>query len=372
MLQITEEQKRIRTYLIIAVFTLFSIFMIGLFWLSTTPVTTVTLTLSYLAGLSMIVLPCTLPLVFVIVPICMSQEYKKGLAMALLFGLGMIITLTLYGVAIALIGQSLGLTQVVQYMFLLAGIIALIFGLSELRLIKFELPTYRKMPMFIQKQSDLLKSFLLGLFLGNAGVACPNPATYVIFAYIAGIGDPWLGAALQFVNGIGRFVPLLMLAILGILGVNAIQGLLKRKDTINKITGFSLVILGAFITVWGLFGHYWFLNTPFHGEWVRGFYSTGGTNVAELECCIEPPCEMCFKGEWIFEEGSCRCRTELANGNIQNVCPECRKGLAEGRGVFEIADRTQGPAFALLGILILLPALWYIWKKPFNHHDKGE
>lgn len=162
-------------------------------WLSTTPVTTVSLTLAYLAGLSMIVLPCTLPLVFIIVPLCMGKEYKKGLGMAILFGLGMIITLTAYGIVLALLGQSLGLMRVVQYMFLFAGILALIFGLSELRLIKFELPAYRKMPSFIQRQPDLAKSFFLGLFLGNAGVACPNPATYVIFAYIAGMGDIFLG-----------------------------------------------------------------------------------------------------------------------------------------------------------------------------------
>ncbi|MBT8251707.1 MAG: cytochrome C biogenesis protein, partial [Nitrosopumilus sp.] len=45
--------------------------------------------IAYVAGLSMIVLPCTLPLVFIIVPLSMGQGYKKGLTMALLFGLGL-------------------------------------------------------------------------------------------------------------------------------------------------------------------------------------------------------------------------------------------------------------------------------------------
>ena len=372
MKKLTEKEKRIRTYLILIAFILFSLFLIGMFLLATTTFTAVTLTLAYLAGLSMIVLPCTLPLVFVIVPLCMGKEYKRGLMMAVLFGVGMIITLTLYGIGLALLGQALGLRKVAQYMFLFAGILALIFGLSELRLIRFEMPAYRRMPAFIQRQSDLVKSFFLGLFLGNAGVACPNPATYIIFAYIATMGDVLLGASLQFVNGIGRFVPLLMLAILGILGVNAIQGLLKRKDTITKITGFSLIVLGAFITVWGIFGHWWFLNTPLHGGWTRSFYALGGARIAEMECCIDPPCEMCPHGKWIFEKGTCLCRIHLEQGHIDKVCPECRIGIAEGRGIFDIAKRTQWPAFATLLALIIIPIVWYLLKKPFRKTEEKE
>jgi len=58
------------------------------------------LVIAYIAGLSMIVLPCTLPLVFIIVPLSMGKGYKKGLSMALLFSLGLVITITSYGVVI--------------------------------------------------------------------------------------------------------------------------------------------------------------------------------------------------------------------------------------------------------------------------------
>ena len=61
----------------------------------------------------------------------------------------------------------------------------------------------------------------MGLFLGNAGIACPNPATYVILTYIASTGSIAYGAALQAVNGLGRFLPLFALTILAIVGVNA-------------------------------------------------------------------------------------------------------------------------------------------------------
>jgi len=39
------------------------------------------LVIAYVAGLSMIVLPCTLPLVFIIVPLSMGKGYKKSIPM---------------------------------------------------------------------------------------------------------------------------------------------------------------------------------------------------------------------------------------------------------------------------------------------------
>ena len=43
-----------------------------------------------------VVLPCTLPLVFIIVPLAMSAgDAKKGLIMAVLFGAGLTITLSI-------------------------------------------------------------------------------------------------------------------------------------------------------------------------------------------------------------------------------------------------------------------------------------
>ncbi len=105
MNELTPIQKKTRIYLISAFFILAIIFLVGIFWLASTPGQAVGLTLSFAAGLSMIVLPCTFPLVFVIVPLAMGKSPKKGLLMAVLFGLGLIITLSIYGVVVAWGGQ---------------------------------------------------------------------------------------------------------------------------------------------------------------------------------------------------------------------------------------------------------------------------
>lgn len=352
-------QKKIRVYFVSAFFILTAIFLVGIFWLASSPGQTVGLTLSFAAGLSMIVLPCTFPLVFVIVPLAMGKNPKKGLLMAILFGLGLIITLSIYGIIVAWLGQIFGLASVSKWMFLVAGVAALLFGLEELKLIRLKLPYYKgATPQFIQKQGDYLKAFFMGLFLGNAGIACPNPATYVILTYIASTGSIAYGAALQAVNGLGRFLPLLAITILAIVGVNASMWLIRKKDIIQKATAWGLIVVGAFIIVWGIYGHFWFLNTPIHEGWTMWFGRTIGSGAAEYQCCINPPCSQCLKG-WIWGPGVCKCRANLANGNLSSVCPECRAGLAEGRSVFEIAKRTQGPAFALLGGLILGPIVWY-------------
>ena len=112
------------------------------------------LIIAYVAGLSMIVLPCTLPLVFIIVPLSMGQGHKKGLGMALLFGAGLTTTITAYGIGIAILGKTASLDQISFLMFLIAGIAAFVFGLSQLKLIKLKLPSYSGPPKFIQNRGD--------------------------------------------------------------------------------------------------------------------------------------------------------------------------------------------------------------------------
>src|SRR3989338_10151746 len=221
---LSESQKKARAWMVFLAFILFSAFLAGMFWLSTAPTEAVSLMLSYAAGLSMIFLPCTLPLVFIIVPLTMGQKPKKGLIMALLFGLGISITLAFYGVLTASIGSFLGVDKATRIMFTIAGFAALIFGLSELKLINFTMPGFSgAMPAWIQKRKDYTKIFFMGLFLGNAGVGCPNPAFYVLLTYIATTGSLFTGGLLAFIHGVGRATPLIFLAILGLLGVNSLN-----------------------------------------------------------------------------------------------------------------------------------------------------
>lgn len=265
-------------------FVLFIIFVVGLFWLATSPNQTVGLTLSFVAGLSMIFLPCTLPLAFVIVPMTLGKDPIKGLNMAISFGLGLTITLSFYGVFIAALGKTFGLKSDAEvYAVLLGGAVAFLFGLSEIGLLKFKLPSYSgKFPDFIQHQKDYVKTFLLGLLLGNAGVGCPNPAFYLLLGYIATTGDLFNGWFLGFVHGLGRAVPLIFLAILGTLGVNALSGVARHKETVERAMGWMLTIIGSYLLTFGIFGHDWFIASGIHGAWEQFVSRIGGHQFGEV------------------------------------------------------------------------------------------
>src|SRR3989338_2003194 len=121
---------------------------------------------------------------------------------------------SVYGAGIAMAGQYLGLDSATRILYFIAGVAAFIFGMSELALIGFKMPAYTGMPSFIQKQPDYFKALFLGFFLGNAGVGCPNPVTYLILTAAAGTGSIAVGAWYMAVNGLGRVLPLLFFSIL--------------------------------------------------------------------------------------------------------------------------------------------------------------
>ncbi len=215
--------------------------------------------LAFAAGITMIVLPCTLPLVFVIIPLCAGKGYKKGFTMALLFGLGLTITITIYGVILASLGSYFGLSRGSFILFLIIGSLAYLFGLSELRLLNLRLP-HARLPSFIQKGSDYWKSFGTGLVLGNVGIACPNPLFYVLLIYIAALPDPFTGGFVALLNGIGRATPLILMAVLAILGIQTTRFIVEKRIAIEKLTGYGLVIFGAFVLT------AWIFKTP--GLWI--------------------------------------------------------------------------------------------------------
>lgn len=342
---------RFKKWLILTSFALFSILLVGIFYLFTTPGQTVNLIFAYVVGLSMIVLPCTLPLAFVIVPLAMGKSPKKGLLMSIYFGLGLAITLSIYGLFVALAGKALGLDQAVseagtvsKILFIIGGLAAFVFGLSELNLVKFKIPNFSgSYPKFIQNQGDYLKAFFLGLFLGNAGVGCPNPLFYILLGDIAVIGSVVNGWWLGFIHGIGRATPLIFLAILGILGVNAVSSIAKKTKLVKKVTGVTLIILGAFIFISGT-SHEWYEGTVVHRGWNQVVKMVAGEKISEIMDHEEAP------GTPLDHE---------------------HEVITEEEEEHEGADYIPAPwSWIILIILIVVPLTWYKLKQKSNKiHD---
>lgn len=60
----------------------------------------------------------------------------------------------------------------------------------------------------------------------------------------------------------------------------------------------------------------------------------------DYNCCINPPCTMCYLGKWKFDKGTCYCDDAIAEGRTEDVCPECKAGLE--KGVCESAEKEEG------------------------------
>lgn len=168
-------------------------------------------------------------------------------------------------------------------MLVLGGATALLFGVSELGLVKFKLPFKQTiLPASLQNKNDYIKSFFLGFFLGNAGVGCPNPAFYILFGYVATLGLPAVGASLGALHGLGRLLPLLFLVALALFGVNASGKIVLYQDKVKKWVAWAMVGLGAFILNYGVFGMAWFEKSIIHEGWNK-FLETVAPKIAESE-----------------------------------------------------------------------------------------
>ena len=295
-------ERRVRVVLVATGLVLFSAFVLGLGSLATSPLEVVTLTLAYTSGLSMIVLPCTLPAVFVIVPLSLGRSARRGFTMALLFGLGLTLTIGAYGVAVAYLGKILYLDKVTLLMWLTAAVAAYLFGLSELGLIPWRAPSYGgALPGAIQQRGDYLKAFGMGLLLGNAGIGCPNPAFYVLLTFIAGSGSLVTGAAYGLLHGIGRATPLLALSILAILGINATGWVLSKRERVERLIGWGLIGFGALLIPKGyLFGHAFWEESVFHKVWNKLVHLTLGSNVAESAEVERALGDMAVHDPWLL------------------------------------------------------------------------
>jgi cytochrome c-type biogenesis protein len=262
-----------------AVVGLLSATVLGLAWMLTSPWEIVGISFAYASGLSMILLPCTLPAVLVIVPLAMGKGPIKGVSMALLFALGMMLTLAVYGVIVAYFGKIFFLDQVTFLMWLIAALAAYLFGLYELGAISLPLPSF-SIPG-VPRWGDYARSFTFGVLLGNAGIGCPNPAFYVLLTYIAGSAALDTGATLGFVHGFGRVVPLLAIVLLALMGSDVRARFGAARDKLQAVVGWSLIVFALILLPKPLFGHAWWEASVFHEGWQRGVMATLGERIAE-------------------------------------------------------------------------------------------
>lgn len=240
---------------------------------------------SYLSGMTMLVLPCTLPMVLVVVPLALGSELRRGIVMALAFGAGVSVTLAAYGAVVALAGSSIGSNSTTRVMWFIGGIAAWVFGCSQFGLFSMRIPSFGVRVRWRSGRSvrpGPLQALGLGLLLGNAGLGCPCPAWYLLLTGVATSGKPGYGAAIGLAQGLGRVTPVIALAIAAMLGVDATAAVIRHRRAVENGTGMMLVVLGAAIVVFMALAHPWWEATAVHWGWNHLLSVIGGPQLSEV------------------------------------------------------------------------------------------
>jgi cytochrome c-type biogenesis protein len=220
-----------------------------------------------MSGLLTALLPCTLPVLFLVAPSLQEKRILRSLGMVLLFTLGITLVLGLYGFLVGMLGQVVfrifpNQLPIHTAVYFIAGIFAYILALGELGLVSFRMPTYRGMsPSFIRKREGSSKLFSLGLFFGNIGVGCTSPAIPLLLINVAIIGDPLYGALLFLVHAIGRMLPIFFFISPSPFQKNKLDWIIKHKSRFEHLSGwFFLFVAGSMVTI-GMFTHEWLYNS---------------------------------------------------------------------------------------------------------------
>jgi cytochrome c-type biogenesis protein len=174
--------------------------------------------------------------------------------LALIFGAGLTVTQTLWGVVIAAAGEAFGLREVARYLSLAGGAVAYAFGLSMLGLVSLPLPSgLAWQPSNMQRRSEYAGAFVMGLLLGNTGLCCPDPVFLSMMPFIAAKGQIADGAILAAAYGLGRATPLVAIVMLARGGVDALQLAVRHKRTFDRTLAWALLGTGTF-TIYGYSG----------------------------------------------------------------------------------------------------------------------
>lgn len=193
--------------------------------------------------------PCVYPTIPIIIGYISGQKSQtklRGLALALLFVLGLAITYVVLGATVGFLGSVLGLSRTV-WMYIVA-VICIVVGLNMAELLPLDFSTWAPAQSKWSQMSGPAGAILLGMLFGLVASPCAMPILTLIMALIASKGQVAYGSVLMFTYAVGHGLPLVIIGtVTGAL--TTLEGFTKYSVAIKRVGGWLLIVVGAYF-IW--------------------------------------------------------------------------------------------------------------------------
>jgi len=163
--------------------------------------------------------------------------------LSLFFTLGTSTTFALLGVIASVIGGFFGISK--SILVYIAAVVSIMVGLKMAGLIKFNLPNYGTRILRRPQHRGIWPAFLMGLVIGLAGSQCATPILFAILSLVMSKGQIAYGAALLFLYGLGRGVPVIAAGTFTGFA-KGLPGLTQWAGVFEKAAGVVLILIGLY------------------------------------------------------------------------------------------------------------------------------
>lgn len=224
------------------------------------------LALAFVSGVTMILTPCGMPLVFTLNSMAGEgkERGRSWLVPFTLFTAGIVAVMAVWGAVVGLAGGGIirFLAEpsrrflVTEVLYSLLGALALLMALWEFRWVRLPRIGYRAMPAGIAHLGPAPRSLAMGMTLGGGfGVGCPFPTYQAVLAWAALVGNPLYGAAVLAANALGRAAPIFVAGSLLYRGAErrvVSHWLVGNRARARLVSGTGLAAFaGLMIVLWG-------------------------------------------------------------------------------------------------------------------------
>ncbi|WP_297811667.1 cytochrome c biogenesis CcdA family protein [uncultured Finegoldia sp.] len=200
--------------------------------------------IALLAGILTSFLPCSLPMIPIIIGYLSGNNYDKKMSfkVALAFSIGSILVFTVFGLTAAIIGKILN--QFSRVFYILIGILLILMAFQNWHFIKI---------ISLNKSSKLTKSGIFGAFIAGALQAvfaspCSTPVLVSLMAIAANTRNILLSIVLFVFYGIGNCFLVFVSALL----MGKIEEIIQR-DSYTRISKVIEICLGVILMSFGLY-----------------------------------------------------------------------------------------------------------------------